>query len=114
MANHAENYFKIYLTETVTENQVTELIEFLDPFNLLRVYDLDIDIIDIQNRIISGSIISAWCEPMDTFRMLVTRFSFIESIRNQCNEEGCDYYSILKFDRIPNISTDECFQVASL
>lgn len=114
MANHAENYFQINLNEVVTETQIAELTEFMNPYNLLRVYDLDIDILDMENRLITGSIISAWCEPIDAFRMLVIRFPFIESIRNQCKEEGCDYYSILKFDHIPNKSTDECFQIASL
>ena len=114
MANHAENYFQINLNELATEIQIAELAEFMNPYNMPRVCDLDIDIIDSENKLISGSIVSAWCEPIDAFRMLVIRFPFIDSIRNQCKEEGCDYYSILKFDRISDKNVDEWFEIASL
>lgn len=114
MANHAENYFKIELNADTNKSQIEQLIGRLKPINLQRVYEAYVDEYDEENVIIRGTMMSAWCEPIDAFKKLAEEFPFIRSIRNQCTEEGCDYYSILKFDRRKGLNPGDCFEVASL
>lgn len=114
MANQADNYFRIDFKQETTKEEIAEFMEFFTPENLHRIYDLYVDCYDEDIKMIRGNVISAWSEPYESYLKLVTKFSFIERLRNICIEEGCDYYSILKFERDEKEDIEKCFEIVSV
>ena len=114
MANYAHNYFRLEIDTDIDEYQEERLIKFIERRDLNRIYEISIDSWNKECGIIRGEIISSWCEPIESLIKMVTELEFISSIRLQCVEEGCDYYSILKFDRKENQEPESSFEIVSL